>query len=263
MKAQHPLMPFIYNEAVRLFKKIYQVKSSSDFVVLDCAVYSELNGYTGRIQSLKHQNGQYTVAVNNSEFTSVIQMYPHYMEPLYKVKDFGITNSGAQQNEETVSLPNLLSGIDKTTPQITITIKFYWKQFELTRKRFIRPENTQTNHSTNALLIELSKVDDQVSLKNQRNTSEILVYNSLQYNFSSFTMPFQVNDNTLFKSGSELSYFSFDNYQGTALTNENWDNLLHTVFAEEGTLELNKTSFATLTPGQSLDSSIIDLCLKW
>jgi hypothetical protein len=69
-------------------------------------------------------------------------------------------------------------------------------------------------------------------------------------------MPFQVNDNTLFKSGSELSYFSFDNYQGTALTNENWDNLLHTVFAEEGTLELNKTSFATLTPGQSLDSSI-------
>jgi hypothetical protein len=72
---------------------------------------------------LKHQNGQYTVAVNNTEFTSVIQLCPHYMEPLYKVKDFGITNSGAQQNEETVSLPNLLCGIDKTTPQITI--KFY------------------------------------------------------------------------------------------------------------------------------------------
>ncbi len=54
-----------------------------------------------------------------------------------------------------------------------------------------------------------------------------------------------------------------DNYQGTALTNENWDDLLHTVFAEEGMFELNKTSFATLTPGQSLDSSIIDLCLKW
>jgi len=74
------------------------------------------------------------------------------MELLYKIKDFGITNSGAQQNEETMSLPNLLCGIDKTTPQITI--KFYWKLFELMRKRFIRPENTQTNHSTNALLIE-------------------------------------------------------------------------------------------------------------
>ena len=88
------------------------------------------------------------MAVNNTEFTSVIQLCPHYMEPLYKVKYFGITNSGAQQNEETVSLPNLLCGIDKTTPQITF--KFYWKLFELMRKRFIRPENTQTNHSTNA-----------------------------------------------------------------------------------------------------------------
>ena len=76
-------------------------------------------------------------------------------------------------------------------------------------------------------------------------------------------MPFQVFDKTLFKSGSELFYFSLDNYHGTALTNENWDDLLHAVFAEEGTFELNKTSFGTLTPGQSLDSSVIDLCLKW
>jgi hypothetical protein len=262
VKAQHPLMPFIYKEAVRLFEKFYQEKSSSDFVVLDCAVYSELNGYTGRIQSsLRNQNGQYTVAVTNTEFTSVIQLCPHYMEPLYKIKDFGITNSGAQQNEETVSLPNLLCGIDKKTLQITI--KFYWKLFELMRKRFIRPENTKTNHSTNSLLIELSKMDDQARLKNQQNTSEILVYNSFQYNFTSFKMPFQVFDKTLFKSGSELFYFSLDNYHGTALTNENWDDLLHAVFAEEGTFELNKTSFGTLTPGQSLDSSVIDLCLKW
>jgi hypothetical protein len=106
-------------------------------------------------------------------------------------------------------------------------------------------------------------VDDQASLKNQRNTSEIIVYNSLQYNFNSFKMPFQVFDKTIFKSGSELSYFSLDNYQGTALTSDNWDDLLHTVFAEEGMFELNKTSFGTLIPGKSLDSSIINLCLKW
>jgi hypothetical protein len=260
VKAQHPLIPFIYNEAVRLFKKFYQVKSSSDFVVLDCAVYSELNGYTGRIQSLKHQNGQYTVAVNvnNTEFTSVIQLYPHYMEPLYKVKDFGITNSGAQQNEETVSLPNLLSGIDKTTPQITITIKFYWKLFELMRKRFLRPENTPSNQSINALLNELSKMDNQARLKYQHNTGELFEKAFIHDNFTPFQVPFQKNDKTVFKSGCNLTYFSID-----TSSNTNWDDVLHSVYAKEGTIELTKTTFDTLIPGQKIDFRIIDLCLKW
>jgi hypothetical protein len=41
------------------------------------------------------------------------------------------------------------------------------------------------------------------------------------------------------------------------------DDLLQIVFAEEGTIELNETSFGTLIPGQILDSNIIYLCLKW
>ena len=39
--------------------------------------------------------------------------------------------------------------------------------------------------------------------------------------------------------------------------------MLQRVFAEEGTIELNKTKLGTLAPGEILDSSIIDLCVKW
>ncbi len=47
MKAQHPLMPFIYTKAVRLFNIFYQVKNTPEYVVLDCALYPQLNGYRG------------------------------------------------------------------------------------------------------------------------------------------------------------------------------------------------------------------------
>jgi hypothetical protein len=47
------------------------------------------------------------------------------------------------------------------------------------------------------------------------------------------------------------------------LTRENWDDVLHKAYAEEGTLELCKTFFSMLTPGKDLHSSIIGLCLKW
>jgi hypothetical protein len=87
------------------------------------------------------------------------------MEPLHKVKNFGITNPGALQSKDIVSLPNLLCASDTTTPQITI--KFYWKLFELMRKRFIRPEKTPKNQSSNALSVELLKMDNQAILKDQ------------------------------------------------------------------------------------------------
>jgi hypothetical protein len=66
MKAQHPLMPFIYTEAVCLFNIFYQVKNTPDFVVLDCAFYPQLNGYRGRIQSFNHRNGLFIVAVSTT-----------------------------------------------------------------------------------------------------------------------------------------------------------------------------------------------------
>jgi hypothetical protein len=77
-------------------------------------------------------------------------------------------------------------------------------------------------------------------------------------------MPFQVFDQSLFKSGCDLSYFALEmNWGTTSLTIDNMDDLLHRVYAEEGTIELKEASFGTLTPGQILDSSIIDLCFKW
>ncbi len=76
-------------------------------------------------------------------------------------------------------------------------------------------------------------------------------------------MPFQVCDQSLFKLGCDLSFFELDKNRGTELTSDNWDDLLHKVYVEEGTFEQNKTSFDTLTSQQSLDSTIIDLCLKW
>ncbi len=76
-------------------------------------------------------------------------------------------------------------------------------------------------------------------------------------------MPFQISDKSLFMSGSQLSYFDLNKNTTRMLTRENWDDVLHKVYAEEGTIELCKTSFSTLTPGKDLHSSIIDLGLKW
>ncbi len=208
------------------------------------------------------------MAVNTTECNSptspssvVMQLCSQYMEPLHKVKNFGIINPGAQWSKEVVSLPNLLFGSDTRTPQIRI--KFYWKLFKLVRKRFIRPEKTPKNQSINALRVELSKVDNHAILKNQQITGDKSKNTSLQINFNSFKMPFQVCDQSLFKLGCDLSFFELDKKWGTALTSDDWDDLLHNVYVEEETFELNKTSFGTLTSQQSLDSTIIDLCLKW
>jgi hypothetical protein len=76
-------------------------------------------------------------------------------------------------------------------------------------------------------------------------------------------MPFQISDKALFMSGSQLSYFDLNKNTRSLLKSENWDDVLHKAYAEEGTLEFCKTSFSTFTPGQDLHSSIIDMCLKW
>jgi hypothetical protein len=76
-------------------------------------------------------------------------------------------------------------------------------------------------------------------------------------------MPLQVIDQWLFKLGCDLSFFELDKNWGTALTSDNWDDLIHKVYVKEGTIELNNTSSGTFTSRQSLDFTIIDLCLKW
>jgi hypothetical protein len=57
------------------------------------------------------------------------------------------------------------------------------------------------------------------------------------------------------KSGCGLGFFQ--------LSNDISDDMLQRVFAKEGTIKLNETKLATLAPGDILDSSIIDLCVKW
>jgi hypothetical protein len=276
VKTGHPLMSFIHSEAVRLFTRFYQAKNSTNFIVLDCTVYPVLNGYTGQILSFIQQNGQYTVSVKStkttpspveSEFTHtntqststcfIMQIHSQHLEPLHRVKEFGLNKLSNQEGEEVVSLPNLLCGGDLSSPHIKIM--FNLKVFELMRKRFLRPENIPSNKSTNALLMELSKMDNQARLKYQHNTGELFEKASIHDNlFTPFQVPFQKNDKTVFKSGCNLTYFSFD-----TSSNTNWDDVLHSVYAKEGTIELTKTTFDTLIPGQKIDFRIIDLCLKW
>ena len=61
VKAHHPLMPFIYSEAVRLFNIFYQNNFSSEIVVKDCTEYPQFNGSRGQILSYNQQIGQYLV----------------------------------------------------------------------------------------------------------------------------------------------------------------------------------------------------------
>ena len=127
VKAHHPLTPFIYSEAVWLLNMFYPIKSSSDFVVVDCAVYPQLNiKWVHRLNSVL-QKSEWTVhcAVNTSEYSSpscpsfvFMQLCPQYLEPLHKITKFGI--SVHQRNKEIVSVPNLLCGSDPTTQQIMI-----------------------------------------------------------------------------------------------------------------------------------------------
>ena len=249
VKTGHPLMSFIHSEAVRLFTQFYQVKNSTGVIVLDCAVYPALNGYTGQILSFIQQNGQYTVSVKSTQATStcfIMQIHPQHLEPLHRIKDFGLNKLNNQEDEEVVSLPNLLCGCDLSSPHIKIM--FNLRVFELMRKRFLRPEKTPSNQSINALLIELSKMDNQARYENA----------SIHHNFTPFKVPFQKNDKTVFTSGCNLTYFSFDTSSST-----NWDDIIQSVYAEEGTIELTKTTFDTLITGQKIDFRIIDLCLKW
>jgi hypothetical protein len=179
VKAHHPLTPFIYSEAVQLFNIFYRIKNSSDFVIVDCAVYPQLNGFKGHINSFKKLDGQFAVSVNTSEYSSpscpsfvLMQLYPQYLEPLHKVTKFGI--SGSQRKEEIVSVPNLICESVPTTQHIMI--KFHWELFEQMRKRFIRPEMTSNDVSSKALLVKLARFDKQVLADNQQDIVDKLEF---------------------------------------------------------------------------------------
>ncbi len=106
------------------------------------------------------------------------------MEPLVKVEKFGITNSGTLQRKEIVSLPNMFLSSFKQHNNTNYHNKVYRKLFELMRKRYVRPEKTTNNQSSNALHLELAKMDNEDILKDQQNRNDKLEYSSLSYNFT-------------------------------------------------------------------------------
>jgi len=246
IKVPQSLLPYLFSEASRIFKLCYQEKNLYEFVLLDCQVNPQLNGSRGQITSFNHHNGQYSVSLHTStqvkcastSSSIVMQIYPHYMEPMTKFKK---KIKSTQCDEIIISLPNHFYSSDSSSSNLKI--KFYPRLFELMRKRYITPETTRNSISIKALRAELTKMDEISSVH--------------QYNISSFVFPFWANDRSLFQSGRNLSYFSLD-----AIT-ETMDDLLNSVFRQEGSIKLHSSSFESLIPGHPLDSRIIDLCLKW
>ena len=131
------------------------------------------------------------------------------------------------------------------------------------RNRFIRPEMTSNNVSSNALHVELASVDYQALAKNQQDIVDKLEYTA-QYsnvhywcNYKSFKIPFQVSAKSSFMSGGNSSYFELNKNTRTLLTSNNWDDVLHKAYAKEGTFELCKTSFSTLTQGKAFAPALL------
>ncbi len=82
-----------------------------------------------------------------------------------------------------MSVPNLFSRSEPRAQQILI--KFHWQVFERMRKRFIRPGITSNGLSSNALWVELSKIDNQVLIKKQGDATDELEYAGLYSNVGS------------------------------------------------------------------------------
>ena len=263
MKVPQSLLPYLSSEASRIFSLYYQEKSLYKFVLLDCQTNPHFNGCRGHITSFNHQNGQYTVSLDTSNqvglastSTSIVMnSYPHYMEPMAKLKKFGIKKINSMQCNEIVSLPNHLYPSDTSSP--LLQIKFYPRLFELMRKRNIRPETTPNFISIKGLRAELTKKNEESSVKVNQMKHMRMEYTAYQDKISSFIFPFRVNDQSLFQSGQNLSYFTLD------VNTETMDDILDTFFRQEGSIKFHKSSFDTLIPGHLLDSNIIDLCLKW
>ncbi len=66
MKVPQALLPYLFSEASRIFKKYYQEKSLYKFVLLDCQTNPHFNGCMGHITSFNQQYGQYTISLDTS-----------------------------------------------------------------------------------------------------------------------------------------------------------------------------------------------------
>ncbi len=96
---------------------------------------------------------------------------------------------------------------------------------------------TLNDVSSNALYVELAKIDKKVLTKNQRDIIDKIEYttnySNLHYwcNYKSFKMPFEVSDKSLLMAGGSSSYFELNKNMMTTQTSNNWDDILHKAHA--------------------------------
>jgi hypothetical protein len=75
------------------------------------------------------------------------------------------------------------------------------------------------------------------------------------------TMPFVVSDKSLHTSGIGSREFDLLERNETALLSI--DEIIHTGFSHEEPVVITSQSFKSLSPGNEIDDSVCNLCLKW
>ena len=76
-----------------------------------------------------------------------------------------------------------------------------------------------------------------------------------------FTMPFIVSDKSLHTSGvgsKELNLLD-----GNEKASPSMDATIHKDFSQEEPIVITRQSLESLLPGNKIDESVCDLCLKW
>ncbi len=76
-----------------------------------------------------------------------------------------------------------------------------------------------------------------------------------------FTMPFIVSEKSLHTSGIGSREFNLLDGNETALPSI--DGIIHKVFSHEEPVVTTSQSFESLLPGNEIDDSVCNLCLKW
>jgi hypothetical protein len=130
----------------------------------------QLNGLTGKILSYNSHTQQYHVKILSRMGNSLPgyerSLSPEVMEPIYHIKeDRNAPYQLSRDKTESypgvldVKIPNIFAGPQRNGH--SLVVKFHLKVFELTLKRFVRPENPSNGISENALKAELLKIENE------------------------------------------------------------------------------------------------------
>jgi hypothetical protein len=76
-----------------------------------------------------------------------------------------------------------------------------------------------------------------------------------------FTMPFIVLDKSLHTAGVGSKEFNL--LDGNEKASLSMDVAIHKDFSQEEPIVITRQSFESLLPGNKVDESVCDLCLKW